>query len=150
MDLRTGSLWTSMFSIWISDLSGTLSILRSLSYYNKKIKDWLDTTTPQKFINMAPLTSSWRRREMPLTGPFKMRFMRWVVKPAILFLSLLVWMTAMLSMILLFTWKSLVSLHITHISGKRAQACTSNRNCNNSGLILTCRSTFQSVLSTLS
>ena len=53
MDLRTGSLWTSMFSIWISDLSGTLSILRSLSYYNKKIKDWLDTTTPRKFINMA-------------------------------------------------------------------------------------------------
>lgn len=35
-------------------------------------------------------TSSWSFREMPLTGPFSIRFMRWVAKPAILFLSFLV------------------------------------------------------------
>ena len=33
-DLRTGSLWISMFSIWISDFSGMKSIFLSLSYYN--------------------------------------------------------------------------------------------------------------------
>ena len=51
---------------------------------------------------------------MPLTGFFSILFIRWVVKPAILFLSLFVWIWLMSSMILLFTWKSLVNLQNKH------------------------------------
>jgi hypothetical protein len=41
--------------------------------------------TSGTYWSLRSRSSSWSLNEMPRTGPFWMRFIRWVVKPAILF-----------------------------------------------------------------
>ena len=78
------SLSTSIASVLKADSSGIKSILRSLS-------------------------SSWSFNEIPRTGPLWILFIKWVVKPAILFLKRFDGMMAISSAILLFVAKSRVN-----------------------------------------
>ncbi|KAF4402845.1 hypothetical protein G4B88_010297 [Cannabis sativa] len=89
------SLSTSIWSVLMADTSGTKSMRRSRS-------------------------SSWSLREIPRTGPFWIRFIRWVEKPAILFRSRLVGMVETSQRSFLLTWKSRVIREFLHCLGSDA------------------------------
>ena len=88
---------------------------------------WDDESKP-RLTSFLSRSSSCSLKEIPRTGPFWMRFMRCVVKPAILFLSLFEGMMAISSQILLLVWKSRVSLcHIITDSVSQMPCCFGNQ-----------------------